>query len=269
LEDYIADNPFNTVLITGASRGIGYDLAKQFAPYSKRLVLISRNIKRLTEIRDHFEREFGVEVIIIARDLSLPHASQQIFNELNDKGIIVDVLVNNAGIGYYGFFHRESLDQISDMLQLNIVALTELTKLFLKGMVDRESGKILNISSLAAYTPGPFMAVYYASKAYVKSFSEAIADELKGTGVTVTAVCPGLTKTGFQKEIGNERPYLAVPALQASSEDVARFALKALIDGKEVAIPGILNSSLAMTTKIIPDRLKTRIVRKLQQLNRK
>jgi hypothetical protein len=258
-----------TALITGASRGIGYDLAKIFAGESYRLVLVSRSEARLQHIRDDFTQKYNVEVIIIVKDLSRPDAALEIFSELRDRQVVVDVLVNNAGIGDFGVFYNEDFQKISSMLHLNIVTLTELTKLFLQGMVERKEGKILNVASMAAYLPGPYMAVYYASKAYVKSFSQAIAAELKGSGVTVTALCPGLTKTGFQKETGGEQTHMARLNLLASSEYVARIAVKAMEEGKEVVVPGLINSSIAMTTRLIPDGVKTRIIRMMQELNRR
>jgi short-subunit dehydrogenase len=193
----------------------------------------------------------------------------EIFNELEERKIVVDILVNNAGVGDFGEFHNVPFQKISAMLHLNIVTLTELTKPFLRGMVERKQGSILNVASMAAYVPGPYMAVYYASKAYVKSFSQAISSELKGTGVTVTALCPGNTKTGFQREVGGENSNMAKFNLLGSSEYVAKIAVKALSEGKEVVVPGLINASLAITTRIIPSRVTTRIIRMMQELNRK
>lgn len=262
-------NTTQTVLITGASRGIGYDLAREFALKSYRLVLVARNGPRLCEIQEKFSTEFGIEVIILVKDLAIDGAALEIFNELEERNIVVDVLVNNAGIGDFGVFNNMQFQKISGMLHLNIVTLTELTRLFLKGMVERKQGKILNVASMAAYMPGPYMAVYFASKAYVKSFSHAIASELKGTGVTVTALCPGNTKTGFQREVGGENSNMAKLHMLTSSEYVAKAAVKALSEGKEVVIPGLINASLAMTTRLIPSRVKSRIIRRMQELNRK
>jgi short-subunit dehydrogenase len=261
-------NRNKTVVITGASRGIGYELAKIFAADSYKLVMISRNYERLLEIQRDLEKQFNTESLVIAKDLSLHNTAMEIFQELTQKNITVDVLVNNAGIGDFSMFFKEDFDRISRMMQLNIVTLTQLTRLFLDGMVERHEGRILNIASMAAFIPGPYMAVYYASKAYVKSFSEAIANELQGTGVTVTAVCPGLTKTGFQQEIGSENSTSAKLNLYSSPKEVAKFAVKAMAEGKEVAIPGIINQSLLYTNKIIPGRLRASIVKKMQEINR-
>lgn len=257
-----------TALITGASRGIGYDLAKEFARLSYRLVLVSRNFAKLEEIKQKISSEYNVDVIIIPKDLSLHEAAIEIFNELEEQNITIDVLANNAGVGDFGEFKDEDLHIISTMLHLNIVALTELTRLFLKGMVERGDGKILNVSSLAAFLPGPYMAVYYASKAYVKSFSQALSDELKTTGVTVTAVCPGVTKTGFQQEVGGDKAVATRLKLMASSAWVAQVAVKAMLEGKEIVVPGMINSSIARTSRFIPDGVKSRIVKKIQEINR-
>lgn len=257
-----------TALITGASRGIGLDLAKVFARLGYNLVLVSRNAALLEEVRQKLISEYIIDVEIIARDLSVPDAATEIYREVEQKGIRVDILVNNAGVGDFGEFKDEDIMRISQMLNLNIVALTELTRLFLGGMIERKEGRIMNISSLAAFLPGPYMAVYYASKAYVKSFSQALADELKGSGVTVTAVCPGLTKTGFQQEVGAEKTTASRLKLMASSKWVAEVAVKATLDGKEIIVPGIFNSSIAKTSRLLPEGFKSRLVKKFQEFNR-
>ncbi len=258
-----------TALITGATRGIGYELTKLFADDSYNLVLIARSIDKLKEIQKYLSKKHNIDILIIAKDLSVPNAAIEIFNEIEEKQIIIDVLVNNAGIGDFGLFNNEKLLRIYQIMQINIVSLTELTRLFLKGMVDRKEGKILNVSSMAAFQPGPYMAVYYASKAYVQSFSEAIASELKGTGVTVTALCPGPTKSGFQHEVGSEGSNLSKLNLLSSSEYVAKYGYRALHEGKKVAIPGFVNASLINTLKFIPRKTTIQVVKKLQELNRK
>jgi short-subunit dehydrogenase len=257
-----------TALITGASRGIGYDLAKEFARLSYRLVLVSRNLDRLEVVKRDLTGKYHADVIVISQDLSVPQSAVEIYQALEESRIEVDVLVNNAGVGDFGEFKDEDLSSISRMLNLNIVSLTELTRLFLKGMVERGNGKILNVASLAAFLPGPYMAVYYASKAYVKSFSQALSDELKETGITVTAVCPGLTKTGFQHEIKSENSAANRFNLASSSAWVAEIAIKAMLEGKEIVVPGVINSSIARTANLIPDGVKSRIVKKIQEFNR-
>ena len=258
-----------TALITGATKGIVYELTKLFARDSYNLVLVARNKDKLIEIKEDFSKKYNIEVIVISKDLTMPNAAIEIFRETVRKQIIIDVLVNNAGIGDFEIFNNADLSKISQIMQINIVSLTELTKFYLKGMVYRKEGKILNVSSMAAFQPGPYMAVYYASKAYVQSFSEAIASELKGTGVTVTALCPGPTKSGFQHEVGSESSNLSKLNLLSSSEYVAKYGYRALHEGKRVAIPGFVNTSLINTAKFIPRKTTIQVVKKLQELNRK
>ncbi len=258
-----------TALITGATKGIGYEMAKLFAKDSYDLVLVARNKYKLKELQENLSNKYNINVTIIAKDLSIPNVAHEIFHKTEEKQIIIDVLVNNAGIGDFEKFNNENLLKISQILQINIISLTELTKLYLKGMVLRKEGKILNVSSMAAFQPGPYMAVYYASKAYVQSFSEAITSELIGTGVTVTTLCPGPTKSGFQNEVGSENSKLTKLNLLSSSEDVAKYGYKALHKGKRVAIPGFVNTSLVNATKFIPRKTTTQVVKKLQELNRK
>jgi uncharacterized protein len=257
-----------TALITGASRGIGYELARLFAEDSYSLVLISRNEEKLKEIKEQFFTEFKTDVIVIAKDLSHPNCAMEIFRELQKKNIIINVLVNNAGIGDFGFFNEEDFKKILQMMQINIVTLTGLTKLILGGMVKRKEGKILNVSSLAAFQPGPYMAVYYASKAYVKSLSEAIACELEGTGVTITALCPGPTKSGFQSDIKNENSKISKLHLLSSAEDVAKYAYKELHSGKKIAIPGFVNTFVVYISSMVSVKIGARIIKRLQKFNR-
>src|SRR3981189_1482485 len=188
-----------TALITGASGGIGYELAKLFAGDHCNLVLVARNAERLSQIAGELAGQFGIKVKTVALDLGALPAPKFLFDDLQREGISVEILVNNAGFGVFGEFAQMPEEEILGQLQLNITALTELCRLFLPPMVARCRGKIMNVASTAAFQPGPLMAVYYASKAYVLSFSEAIANELKGTGVTVTALCPGPTESEFQK----------------------------------------------------------------------
>ena len=256
------------VLITGASKGIGYELTKLFAKDSYNLVLVARDKGKLKEIKENLSKKYNIDILIIAKDLSEPNAAIEIFNETIKKHIAIDILVNNAGIGDFGKFYNEDISKISNILQINIISLTELTRLFLDAMVLKKEGKILNVSSMAAFQPGPYMAVYYASKAYVQSFSEAITSELKGTGVTVTTLCPGPTKSGFQQQVGSEGSKLSKFNLLSTSKEVAKSGYRALKSGKEVEIPGFINSSLLNTSKIIPRRAKTQIISKLQMLNR-
>ena len=202
-----ASNPFfapKTALITGASSGIGLELAHLFARDGYRLVLVARSRGALRELGDDLQSRYNVTVRISPRDLAHPSTPNELYQELQEAGIVLDVLVNNAGFGGGGAFLSTDWNNEAEMMQVNMVALTHLTKLFLPQIRARE-GKLLNVASVAAFQPGPFMAVYYASKAYVLHFTEALAEELRGTGVTVTCLCPGPVKTNFQKRAHHRR----------------------------------------------------------------
>lgn len=257
-----------TVLITGATQGIGYELAKLFAKDFYNLVLVARNENKLKEIKADLSKNYKIEILTISKDLSKPTAALEIFNETVEKQIVIDFLVNNAGIGDFARFHEQDFLKITEILQINIVSLTQLTRLFISKMLIKKGGKILNVSSMAAFQPGPYMAVYYASKAYVQSFSEAITSELKGTGITVTTLCPGPTKSGFQHSVGSENSNLVKYNLLSTAEEVAKEGYKALHAGREIEIPGLLFTTLFNISKLIPRKTKTRIIKKLQELNR-
>ncbi|KIO38234.1 SDR family NAD(P)-dependent oxidoreductase [Shewanella sp. cp20] len=192
----------NTALITGASSGIGLELAKIHASKGGNLVLVARSESKLNELKMELENQYGIQVTVIALDLSQSHSAQVLFEQTEARSLKVDTLINNAGFGGHGKFYERSLVDEQAMMQVNMVTLTNLTHLYLKGMVERKQGKILNVSSTASFMPGPLQAVYYATKSYVTSFSQAIAEEVKDSGVTVTALCPGTVATGFI-EAGN------------------------------------------------------------------
>ena len=257
-----------TVLITGASGGIGYELAKLFAQDGDNLVLVARSENKLNEIKTNFEQKYKVNVKVLGKDLSQPNAAVQIFNELESAQIQVDVLVNNAGFGNFGEFVDSSWEKEADMMQVNMISLTQMTKLFLKGMVERRRGRILNVASTAAFQPGPLMAVYYATKSYVLSFSEAIANELEGTGVTVTALCPGATESGFQQASAMEESRLVKGRKLATSEAVAKYAYKAMDKGQVVAIHGLFNWISANVIRFLPRKVVTDVVRTMQERDR-
>ncbi len=254
-----------TALVTGASGGIGYELAKLLAKDGYNLVLVARSGEKLYQIKQKFERDYKVEVRQLVVDLATPDAVNEIFSELQQQQINISVLVNSAGFGDFGKFVETNWQKEADMLQVNIVALTQLTKLFLPGMVDRRQGKILNLASTAAFQPGPLMAVYYATKAYVLSFSQAIANELKGTGVTVTALCPGPTESGFQLAATIENSKLVKNKKLPTSAEVANFGYKAMQTGKVVAIHGFRNWFLATSIRFIPSSVVTNIARQMQE----
>jgi len=251
-----------TALITGASSGIGLDLARLFAKDGCDVVLVARSEGKLRELAAELERDCGVKAHVIALDLAQPHAAQALVQRLP---VAIDILVNNAGFGVTGPFVETDLAKELEMIQVNIVALTELTKLLLPPMVARRRGRVLNVASTAAFQPGPLMAVYYATKAYVLSFSEAIADELRDSGVTVTALCPGPTETGFAAVADMTTTRLFNVAKPMSSADVARAGYAAMKRGRRVVIPGVKNKLLTQSVRVSPRRLVTTIVRKLQE----
>ncbi|MBW4597253.1 MAG: SDR family oxidoreductase [Brasilonema angustatum HA4187-MV1] len=258
-------NRQQTALITGASGGIGYELAKLFADDGYNLVLVARNERKLAEIANDFKQKFRIAVKVIAKDLSIPTAAEEIFQQLQQEAIKVDVLVNNAGFATYGLFHKLELAPELQMMQVNMVCLTHLTKLFLKDMVKQGFGRVLNIASTAAFQPGPLMAVYYATKAYVLSFSEAIANELDGTGVTVTALCPGPTESNFQQRAAMEDSKLVSGQKIMDAETVAKIGYRALLEGRSVVIPGVKNKILAESVRFTPRKLVTKLVRSMQE----
>jgi short-subunit dehydrogenase len=245
-----------TALITGASSGIGMDFARLLSREGYELFLVARSETKLRALAN----EIGNAKVIVA-DLVSPDAPQRIF----DASGSVDVLINNAGFGIGGPFAESDLRKELEMIRVNVAALTHLTGLFLPPMLARKSGRILNVASTAAFQAGPLMAVYYATEAYVLSFSEAIADELRGTGVTVTALCPGPTATGFAEVAGLESARLFNVVKPMSSDAVARFGLRAMQHGKRLAIPGVMNNIVVQSNRISPRRLVTTIVRKLQE----
>lgn len=255
----------NAVLITGASSGIGYELAKLFARDGHNLVLVARRGESLKEIKDNFERRYKIDVLTLSQDLAYPGAVELVLDAIEHAGKEIEILVNNAGAGNFGHFVETDWERERHLINLNIVALTQLTKAFAKLMVKRGSGKILNVASVASFQPGPLMAVYYASKAYVLSFSEAIANELKGTGVTMTVLCPGATASGFQKAAWQEDSKLIKGKRLATSEEVARYGYRALQAGKTIAIHGWKNKFLIELEKITPRALVTAMVRRLQE----
>src|SRR2546422_6060730 len=221
-----------TALVTGASGGIGYELAKLFAHDHHNLILVARSGSKLAQFADELQRQFGVSVKAIPLDLAAPPAPQFLFDQLQREDVAVDILVNNAAYGKFGEFADIPLEETLGQIQLNVTALTCLTKLFLAPVIERHAGKIMNVASTAGFQPGPMMAVYYATKAYVISLSEAIANELKGSGVSVTCLCPGATDTEFQKRAGTENTVLFKKFPPMDAETVARAGYEGLMSEK-------------------------------------
>ncbi|MCG3175296.1 MAG: hypothetical protein MOGMAGMI_00222 [Candidatus Omnitrophica bacterium] len=252
-------------LITGASGGIGLELAEKFAAAGNGLVLVARRADKLEADAARLRQGHGVPVRVLSADLSADSAAPRLYEAVRAQGIEIEYLVNNAGVGNYGRFGESDLNKDLALLRLNIESLTALTKLFLKDMIVRKSGRVMNVASTAAYMPGPYMATYYASKAYVLSFSEAIAEELSGSGVTVTVVCPGPTMTGFHAaaNMGGSRLFSGPFIMTAA--DVARIAYDGLMSGRRVVITGWTNRLMVLSSRLAPRRWATRAVRYLQE----
>lgn len=250
-----------TVLITGASSGIGYELAKLFARDQSNLVLVGRSGPRLVQVSEELRQRHNITVKAIPLDLGLPQAVPNLFEETERAGIQVDILINNAGYGASGTFANMPVAECYGQIQLNVTALTLLTRLYLTPMLERRSGRIMNVASTAAFQPGPLMAVYYATKAYVLSFSEAIANELDGTGVTITCFCPGATLTNFQKRANLEGSRLFRQIGAMSAKRVAEDGYRALMSGKTLAISGFHNRLVAESVRFAPRKLVTALSR--------
>jgi short-subunit dehydrogenase len=255
-------------LVTGASSGLGLELATIAARDGHDLVLVARRRDRLESIAKGLREEFGAAVTIIVRDLAESEAARVVAQEVEARGLSVELLVNNAGLGVHGPFAETPLDRELAMIRVNLVALTELTKRVLPEMIARGRGRILNVASTAAFQPGPLMAVYYATKAYVLSFSEAIASEVAGSGVTVTALCPGPTRTEFGKAAGMLETRLFRSPLVRDARSVAEAGYRGMKRGRRVVIPGIGNWILAEAVRFTPRRLVTAVSLAVQKTRR-
>jgi short-subunit dehydrogenase len=248
-----------TVLITGASSGIGLELARCFATDGCRLVLLARNTAALEALAGELRQAHKIEALVLTADLSKPETLARVFQELQGRGIAVDVLVNNAGFGANDTFAALPLQRQLDMIQVNITALTELTGLFLPGMIARRHGGVLNVGSLAGFQPGPGMAIYFATKAYVLSFTEALAEELKNTGLIVSVLCPGPTTTNFGN-VARGRKTRRIKTGKMTAEAVARYGHDAFRRRKLLAIPGLKYRFLPVLGRLMPRWLVRKIV---------
>lgn len=253
-----------TALITGASNGIGLELARVHASKGDNLVLVARSNTKLDELKLELEKKYKVSVHTIGKDLSAPNAALEVYTETNEKKIQIDYLINNAGFGDFGMFYETDWNKELQMINLNITTLTQFTKLYLQDMVKRKNGRIMNVASTAAFQSGPTMAVYYATKAYVLSFSEAIDNEVRDKGVTVTTLCPGATESGFQAAAKMEESALVKGKKLPSSKEVAEYGYKAMMQGKTVAIHGFMNSMMANAVRFIPRSVVVKLTRKIQ-----
>ena len=242
------------VLITGATSGIGYELAKLFAKDGYSLTIVARNSQELHVTAHNLETLYGAKVQTISKNLFKPNSAFEVYDELRNKGTQVDVLVNNAGHGLYGEFVDTDLNKELAIIQLNISSLVTLTKLFLRDMVQRGEGKILNTSSIASKAPGPWQSVYHGTKAFVQSFTEAVREEVKDTGVTITALLPGATDTDFFRKAGMESSKITQDKSKLSDPaDVARDGYEALMAGKDMIVSGLKNKMQVAMNGITPD----------------
>jgi short-subunit dehydrogenase len=253
-----------TALITGASGGIGMELSHLFARDGYNLILVARSVEKLQTLARELEKAHGITATVLPADLSQPEAAHELYRQVHARSLCVDALVNNAGFGIMAELAKASLEDSLEMIQLNVTSLTILTQLFLPDMLKRQSGRILNVGSTGSFSPVPTMAVYAATKAYVLSFSEALTEELRGTGVTVTALCPGVTITGFQARsgVGGAR-MVAMGSMTA--EQVARVGYRALLRGRQVIVPGFLNSLMIFSTRLAPRSWMARISKQLME----
>lgn len=252
-----------TALITGASGGIGLELARCFARGGFDLVLVARDETRLRKAADELQARFKITARIITKDLSQPQAPDEIWAQLQQEKVHVDVLVNNAGFSVYGLFRETDLNAELQMMQVNIVALTHLSKLFLPAMIEKSSGRILNVASTAAFAPGPLMAVYFATKAFVLSFSQALSNEVEGSGVHICCLCPGPTTSDFQERAKMQDSRLMESAMMDAAT-VARTGYRGLMRGKTVVITGVHNKGFALLTRLLPASKMARLIKKAQ-----
>ncbi len=254
----------NSVLVTGASSGIGYELAKIYAKNGHNLVLTARREENLENIRKELEN-YSVKIETIVLDLSKEGSAKKLYENVKEKGIVIDTLINNAGFGLYGNFIETDVAKEVEMIDLNIKSLVILTKLFLKDMIAINKGEILNVASIAAFQPGPLMSVYYASKSFVLSFSEAVRNEIRKTNVNISVLCPGPTATEFEKSANLEKSTLFTKIKVMSPEKVALIGYKGLQKKKPLIITGKINSTLIFLNRFVPREVVVNIARKLQE----
>lgn len=253
-------------VVTGASGGIGYELAKLLAKDSKNLVLVARSEKTLNEVKEELQKiNSKIDIKIIVKDLSDIDSSKYVKAQTDLIDGEVDMLINNAGFGDFGRYWETDVEKETQMINLNVLTLTQLTKTYLPEMIKNKSGKILNVASVAAFMPGSYMTVYYATKAFVLSYTEGLSGELKGTGVSVTALCPGPTKTGFEEkaDLGNSDLFKSMPV--ATAESVAKKGYKAFLKGKTIIITGAMNKISVFIIRLAPRCIVRNMVMKIQK----
>ena len=262
-----SDSDRTLAIVTGASAGIGIPLARMVAADGYRPVLVARRADRMEELAAELASSHGVKPIIVPLDLSRPDAPERLLEALGDRAP-VEILMNNAGLGAWGPFAETTIEGATTILRVNVEALTRLTRLFVDGMRERGRGYILNVASTAAFLPGPDMAVYYASKAYVLSFTEALSQELRGSGVKVTALCPGPTRTEFHDVAEMSGSRLMGKLWWMSADQVAEVGYRALRAGRPVVVPGFINKAMTFAPRLIPRSLTTRLVARVQSRRR-
>lgn len=245
-------------LVTGASSGIGYEFTKVLAKNKYDLILVSRNKEKLQKIKKEIEREYKVKVYLFKSDLSKLDKVKKFYQKVKNEEI--GILINNAGVGDFGKFLDTSWEKDNEVIDLNVKALTLLTKLFSEKMIEKGEGKILNVASVAAFQPGPYLAVYSATKSYVLHFSEALAEELKGTGVTVTALCPGLTMSNFFKRSGISDDEMKTWGNFATVKEVAEYGYEMMMKNKVIAIYGLRNKFSIFLKRFLPRNFVTKII---------
>jgi short-subunit dehydrogenase len=258
------DNNNRYALITGATEGIGYELARLFARDGYNLVIVARTEKNLQETSKVLSKEFGIEVIPIAKDLFEPNAAFELYDEVKAKNIVVDALVNDAGQGQFGLFIESDIRRQLEIIQLNVSSLTALTYLFAKDMAARKEGKILQLASIASELPGPWQAVYHATKAYVLSFTEALINELKDSGVTLTALQPGATDTDFFNKAEMQNSKILDTKL-SDPVKVAKDGYEALMKGDDKIVSGFKNKAMVASSNVMPDTMVAAQMNKMQK----
>lgn len=251
-------------LITGATSGIGLSIATIHASRKGNLIIIGQNSRKLSEVKKELETRFKIHVVAFSVDLTKPESVKKIVSRVKEQNLKVKYVINNAGFGLYGMFRDTDIDRELKMIDLNVKVLTELSKAFLPEMIEEGKGYILNVGSVASFIPGPLMSVYYATKNYVLAFSEAINNELKGTGVSVTALCPGPTETNFTKTARGKKTHMLTKNLM-SAEEVAVIGYEGMLKKKSVVIPGFKNKLLAFLPRILPRNNVVSIVRNVAE----
>jgi len=253
-------------LITGASSGIGYELSKLFAQDGIHLVLVARQHTLLSQLADQLRDKYKVDVIVIVKDLSSIEEVKSLYQEIQQLNLNIEYLVNSAGLGDYGLFIKTDWEKELNMLNINITALTYLTKVFAQDMVKQGKGKILNLGSIASFFPGPLMAVYYSTKAYVLRLGLAVAEELRSTGVTITTLCPGPTQGKFQQVANMEQSKVIKNQNLPTAKEVAEFGYRGMMIGKVYLVHGWINHYYVFLTKIVPIQFHAWLVKRGQSM---